>query len=178
MAVLRTFVATLFYKYEVVIKCISEEASWRFNDKFVVLFDVLGLRVIEHTIRLFPLPGLILELDEVHSQNLMIICNITHIDCHFGTNSLYYISTMNKKNIDKIANQPNYNHQLFTLAIATAQACQQLANKTQALPPDHRQQLGDKPKLLEAALKNAISVMGKFADIQKAPLASPMDHSL
>ena len=36
----------------------------------------------------------------------------------------------------------------------------------------------EKERKLEIAVKNAINVFGKFVDIHKAPLATPLDHSL
>lgn len=85
---------------------------------------------------------------------------------------------MNKKPIDKLTDHPNYNSLLFSASVKATQALQQLINKTDALSPNDKKALVDKQRQLEAALKNAIATLGKFTDIQKAPLASPLDHSL
>lgn len=85
---------------------------------------------------------------------------------------------MNKKTIEKITSQPNYNQVLFTHAVGTTQALQQLRSSTESLPSDHQKQLHHKQKQLEQALKNAINALGKFSGVQKTPLASPLDYTL
>lgn len=85
---------------------------------------------------------------------------------------------MNKKSIDKITNTTSYNQLLFTHSAAAAQALQRLIPNSDSVSPNHKKTLLEKQKQLEVAIKNAIATMGRFVDIQKAPLASPLDHSL
>lgn len=85
---------------------------------------------------------------------------------------------MNKKPLEKLTQTPNYNQELFGLARGVVQNCQQLLNKTQALPQDQRPSIKDKQQQLETAIKNAINAFGKFTNISKAPLATLPDHAL
>jgi hypothetical protein len=85
---------------------------------------------------------------------------------------------MNKKTLQKIVQHPNYNQTLFTSAITIAQSCQHLLSNVDALDSDQKILLNDKQHLLEVALKNAINTFGRFCDIHKAPLATPIDHSI
>lgn len=85
---------------------------------------------------------------------------------------------MNKRPLEKLTHNANYNQELFALARGIAQNCQQLATKTEGLPQDQKASLKDKQQQLENAIKNAINVFGKFVGISKAPLATVPDHGL
>lgn len=85
---------------------------------------------------------------------------------------------MNKRPLEKLTHNVNFNQELFALARGIAQNCQQLANKTEGLPHDQKASLKDKQQQMENAIKNAINVFGKFVGISKAPLATVPDHGL
>jgi hypothetical protein len=85
---------------------------------------------------------------------------------------------MNKRTLEKLTHNANYNQELFALARGVVQNCQQLNSKAEGLPPDLKASIKDKQQQLESAIKNAINAFGKFVSISKAPLATVADHGL
>lgn len=85
---------------------------------------------------------------------------------------------MNRKTIEKLSQRSDYNKELFANAMSVVQNCQQLISKTEGLSANEKASLKDKQQQLEAAFKNAIGLMGIFANVQKAPLATLVDHSV
>lgn len=85
---------------------------------------------------------------------------------------------MNKKPLQKLTGNSNYNQDVFASARTIVQNCQQLLNKTEALSQEEKASVKDKQQLLENAIKNAINSFGKFVSLQKPPLATVVDHGL
>jgi hypothetical protein len=85
---------------------------------------------------------------------------------------------MNKKTLEKLTSNPNYNTELFAAARGVVQNCQQLRSKTDCLPHEEKSSLKEKQQQLENAIKSAINLFGKFVNLPKAPLATVADHGL
>lgn len=85
---------------------------------------------------------------------------------------------MNKKTLEKLTNNSNYNQELFTLAKEIVQNCSQLITKTQVLSHPEKSAIKDKQQQLENAIKTAVNSLGKFVNVPKPPLATPADYGL
>ena len=85
---------------------------------------------------------------------------------------------MNRKSLEKYTGHDNYNPHLFASSLKLTQTFQKIMIKTDELSDTDRKLMLEKEKKLEIAIKNAIGAFGKFADIKKTPLATPLDYSV
>ena len=88
---------------------------------------------------------------------------------------------MKKKPIDELTKTPRLHQLLFAKAQAIAKGCQTINTHEADLTEEQRKvmpQIAQQQMQLQTSLRAAITAFGKLTQVQKAPLATPVDHGL